>query len=456
MPPPRGFLNETLPGEPPPSWMEAALPAPPERPALARDLSVDVAIVGAGYAGLSAALHLAEQGARVAVVEAHRVGWGASGRNGGQLDTLPRREVGFFEETLGRDDARKIVDLAREAAGMVRRRIARHGVACDLTDGLVFANHSAALDGPLEAEVEALRREYGVDGVAYLPPERLRDWVVGDGYSGGSVDHAGGALNPLAYARGLATAAEAAGAAIYERTRVVRIDAGRVSWSDPAGVHAKMRARLVTETAQGQEVVTADRILLCLGGLHDGLERDYAARVAPLLSFQIATEPLGEALREILPGGAPVADSRFVLNYFRPTPDGRLVFGGGESSGLRPPRDIAAVVRRRLLRVFPAARFPKVAGARIDHAWSGTLGLSRHRAPLFRKPAPRVLAIGGWSGAGIHMATLGGAVAAEAVLGAPARFDLLARVPAPAFPARGRLRRPLLALALAWHSLRER
>ncbi|MEO1330014.1 MAG: FAD-binding oxidoreductase, partial [Pseudomonadota bacterium] len=185
MPPPRGFLNETLPGQPAPSWMEATLQPPPERSRLTGEISVDVGIVGAGYAGLSAALTLAERGVSVAVLEAHRVGWGASGRNGGHLDSLPRREIAFFERTMGVEDARAIVHAARDAAKLVRRRIREHAIDCDLTDGAVEVHHRRRFDAEAEDAVATLAERYGIGGLEFLPPARLTDWVRAEGLFGG-------------------------------------------------------------------------------------------------------------------------------------------------------------------------------------------------------------------------------------------------------------------------------
>ncbi|MEO1331257.1 MAG: FAD-binding oxidoreductase, partial [Pseudomonadota bacterium] len=299
----------------------------------------------------------------------------------------------------------------------------------------------------VEDAVATLAERYGIGGLEFLPPARLTDWVRAEGLFGGVLHRESGSLNPLAYARGLARAAEAAGAQIFERSRVAVVEPGTVALTEGAAPHPRTRARLVT--AEGS--VSADRVILCLGGYHDGLAPDYAARVAPLRAFQIATEPLGDRLRDLMPGGVPVSDSRFVINCFRPTPDGRLLFGGGETSRPRGPGDIAERVRRRMTRLFPS-----LADIRIDHAWAGTLGISLNRAPVFRRIAPRLLAIGGWSGSGVHMASLGGEIAAEAILGEPERFELMARIPSPAYPARGRLRRPSMAAALAFGALKDR
>ena len=428
----RFLALEDGPGVDAPSWYAATAPRPPARVPLQGEARADVAVIGGGFAGLSAALHLAEAGRSVALLEAHRVGWGASGRNGGQLARLPRREMAFFEAALGREDAARILAVAEDAALLVARLAERFEIDCDLAYGALSLHHKRRYDFEEAREAERLRRVYGVEGLSALSPEEVRALCAAQGVFGGVHDARAGQIHPLKFALGLAEAAAQAGARIHERSVVERIDlaAGRV------------------ETASG--AILAERVLIAANGYHDGLERRTAARVMPLNNFLVATAPLGARAAEAMAPRLTAYDSRFVVNYFRLTPDGRLLFGGGESAAARHPRDVAGVVRRRMLRLFPT-----LADIPIAFAWGGTLGLTATRAPAFLALDHGGLSIGGWSGSGIHMSVMGGRIAAEALLGAPERFELMARAPTPPFPGGGLLRRPLMVAALNWYRLRD-
>ncbi|HSF96551.1 MAG TPA: FAD-binding oxidoreductase, partial [Thermohalobaculum sp.] len=251
-------------------------------------------------------------------------------------------------------------------------------------------------------------------------------------YHGGFLDMAGGHLHPLRLALGIGRAAAAAGARLFERSRVTAIEAGRVTTADGA--------------------VQADHVILACNGYLDGLVPRVARRTMPINNFIVATEPLGaDRARALIRDNFAVCDSKFVLNYYRLSPDHRMLWGGGESYGRRFPRDIAGLVGAKMLQVFP-----QLADARITHAWGGTLAITGTRFPAFQRVDSRILSIAGWSGSGIHMATMGGQIAAEAVAGQMERWDLLARMPSPVFPGGDWFRAPLLALAMAWYSLRDR
>jgi len=417
------------PGAHAPSWYAATAHPTPDLPTLEGETRADVCVVGGGYAGLSAALHLAEAGVDVALLEAHRAGWGASGRNGGQLSHGPRSDIRAYERALGAEDARKVWEISTDATRLVKRLIADHAIACDLRPGHLEAAWRASDAAHGRTYAEHLAARYGHATIRALSREEIRARVASSRYHGGVEDGEGGHLHPLNLALGLARAALGAGARLFERSAVTRLGPG------------------VVETARG--AVRAEQVILACNGYLDGLERSVAARVMPINNFIVATEPLGD--RNPVPGGECVADSKFVLNYYRPTPDGRLLFGGGETYGARFPRDIAALVRKPLTQVFP-----QLSGVRIDHAWGGTLAITRTRAPLFRRVDARTWSVGGWSGAGVHMATMGGAVAAEAARGTLGRWDVLSRAAAPPFPGGDRLRPALLALAMTWYALRDR
>ncbi|MCH8166930.1 MAG: FAD-binding oxidoreductase [Proteobacteria bacterium] len=428
-----GYLttNDT-PGEHTASWYAATAGEVPDHPELQGDTRADVCVVGGGYGGLSAALHLAERGLDVALVEANRVGWGASGRNGGQVGIGPRAEMEKYEKAVGRDDAAKVWDIALAANRLVKELIARHAIDCDLTPGYLEACSKAAHTAEAMAYPEHLAKHYGHHEARPVSRAEMAEMLGTARYHGGFLDLAGAHLHPLRYALGLGRAAAAAGARIFERSPVTRIGAGQVT------------------TARGR--VSADHVILACNGYLDGLAPRAARRTMAINNFIAATEPLGaERARSIIRDNVCVSDTRFVLNYYRLTPDHRLLWGGGESYGRRFPRDIAGLVRRKMLQIFP-----QLADVAFSHVWGGTLAITGTRFPAFQRLDAHTLAISGWSGSGIHMATMGGKIAAEAVAGSLERWDLMAGLPTPAFPGGDWFRAPLLAAAMTWYSLRDR
>lgn len=395
----------------------------------------DVCVIGAGYTGLSAALHLAEAGLKVVVLEAARVGSGASGRNGGQIHSGQRRGQDYLEKAMGRDDARRLWDLAEEGKALVRDLIARHHIDCDLKEGMILADHKAQFVKDSHDYARRLAADYGYDALTPLSRDEIRAMVGTSAYYGGLLDRGAGHLHPLNFALGLAAAAVAAGVEIHEGTRAVRV-------TDAGGV---------TVTTDGGGSVVVDFLLECGNGLMDGLDRRVDTHVMPICNYIAATEPLGERAREIIANDAAVADSRFVINYFRLSADGRLLFGGGESyrRGLRP--DVADFVRPFMLKIFP-----QLGDVRIDYAWGGVLAITMSRLPFVRRLSDRVLVSAGYSGQGVALAPLFGKILAEAVQGQLSRLDLLARLPVPAFPGGRLMRYPLLVAGLSYYALRDR
>lgn len=421
------------PGEYPPSWYAATAELLPPFPGLVGEARADVAVVGGGYTGLSAALHLAERGYDVALLEAHRVGFGASGRNGGQVGSGQRREVDWLEQRFGRATARRLWDLAEEAKALVRGLIDRHAIPARWVPGIAHAFWQARDVPHAHRLAEKLARDYDYPHVVPLDRAALRAEVDSPVYQGGVLDRGAGHIHPLAFALGLARAAAAAGARLYERSEVLGIEHG----AEPVLVTATGRLR-------------AGQVILAANGYLGALEPAVAARVMPINNFIVATEPLGERARTLIPNAIAVADSKFVINYFRLSHDGRLLFGGGESYGYRFPA-IGPTVRRPLARVFP-----DLANVRFDYAWGGTLAITLSRLPCFTRPAPGVLSASGYSGHGVALATLAGKILAEAVAGQAERFDVMAALPTPPFPGGPRFRPALLTLAMSWYALRDR
>ena len=396
-------------------------------PPLRGRVEAEVCVVGGGITGLSAALHLARAGRRVVVLEAQRVGWGACGRNGGQVGSGLNWSQGRLIERLGAGAADALWRLAEDAKADARAAMAEHASEARYRPGIV----SAALTADeLAARAESaawIADRYGAP-LAVLDRDALAARIGTDAYAGGVLDPTAGVCNPLAYALGLARAARAAGAAIHEGSEVHRIRPG----------HA----------ATGQGSVDAEWIVHATNGYSPHLTRAKAARVLPINNYIAATGPLDPP---VMPDPVAVADSRFVVNYFHQTPDGRLVYGGGESYGRRFPRDIRAKVRDNLRRAYPG-----LADAPLPHAWGGTLAVTATRLPYLAEAAPRVIAAGGYSGHGLALAGLIGRIAAEAIGGDRTRLDLVARLPVPALPGGRWLGGAMTTATMAAFALRDR
>jgi len=423
------------PGEYPRSWYAAtATPLPPFAPARG-EIGCDICVIGGGYTGLSAALHLAQAGHDVVVVEANRLGSGASGRNGGQVGTGQRLDQDELEQIVGKMRARALWDLALDSVALVKDLIRRHDIDCAWRDGIIHADHRARLVAHSHAYADKLNRDYGYDLIRPLGRAEIRELVGSNDYHGGTLDMGSGHLHPLNYALGLARAAQSAGVRMFEHSRARDITPGS-------------RPRVTTDGA----TITADHVIIAANGYLGNLSPRLARRIMPINNYIVATEPLSEDFaRGLIREGHAVADSRFVINYFRLSEDHRMLFGGGESYGYRFPRDIAGLVRKPMLQVYP-----QLADTRIDFAWGGTLGITMSRLPHFTRLQGNILSAGGFSGHGVAMATLAGRLLAEAVQGQAERFDLMASLPTPRFPGGTLLRWPLLVLAMTWFSLRDR
>ena len=420
-----------------PSYYAASVEPPPERPALGGDLRVDVCVVGAGFTGLSAALELAERGYRVAVLEARRVCWGASGRNGGQIGSAYPRGMAWLGRWVGEDDARRLFALAEAAKALIRHRVDRYAIACELKPGCFHAatkpRHMAEFRRTRALWAEA----YGYQGLALAESgEAARGYVNSPRYIGGLYDAGAGHLHPLKYGLGLAAAAEAAGAVLHEGSPVIALD----------GLRAGDR-HTAAQTPGGR--VVADHLILCgnayLGDLVPEIRRAYA----PVGSYIVATEPLGaERAAQVIPADCAAFDSNHILNYYRLSADGRLLFGGRtETSPFREP-DPRAFLGARIRELFP-----QIADARLDYAWGGRLAMTYSRMPQVGRLGARVSFAHGYSGEGVAMSGLLGEILAEAVAGQLERFDAFARLPHRAFPGGRALQKPALILGLLWYRL---
>ena len=415
------------PGAYPPSYYAATATPFPALPSLEGDVAADVCVVGGGYTGLSAALHLGRKGYRVVLLEAHRVGFGASGRNGGQVGSGQRQDQDWLEKSLGKTKARALWDLAEEAKDLVKALCAEAGLA--YAPGVAVACHHDSEVREAHAYAEKLDRDYGYEAIETLDQDAIRGLIGSQAFKGGVIDRSAGHIHPLNFALAIARAAQNAGAILFENAEVTGLSEGLVT------------------TAKG--TVRAKHILLACNGYLGDLQPKVAARVMPINNFILATEPLGDAAK-VLSENIAVYDTRFVVNYWRLSEDNRLLFGGGESYGYRFP-DILKTVRKPMLQIYPQLK-----DARIDFAWGGTLAITTNRMPCFTRPAPGMLSASGYSGHGVAFATLAGKIMAEAVAGQEERFDLVADIPQMQFPGGAALRHPSLVLAMLWYGMRDR
>lgn len=422
----------------PESYYAASAPLGPPARALHGSSTADVCIVGGGYSGCSAALALAERGYRVAILEAQRVAWGASGRNGGQALAGVACGQSKIEKLLGPAAARAVWDISVAGQQLLRQRIARYAIDCDWVDG-----HLQVADKARQV-VELARTQEELQALDYPPTlfldrEELGTVLATQRYLAGLYDPHSGHLHPLRYALGLARAANQAGVVIHEHTCALDFTL------TPQGVR-------VRTDAEGTAGELSCRHLLLAGNLQAGrLAPPLARKIMPVGSFIIATEPLGEArARELIRNNAAVADLNWIIDYYRRSADHRLLFGGRVSySGLDHFEAVPAT-RARMLRVFP-----QLAGTRIDFHWGGMIDITMNRAPHFGRLHPNVWFLQGFSGHGVALSGMAGVLAAEAIAGVSERFDLFARIAHRDFPGGALLRRPVLVLAMLWFRLRD-
>lgn len=426
-------------GHPEGSWYaETAALRLPDLPPPEGDVRTGVCVVGAGFTGLGAALALARAGVPVVVLEQAKVGSGASGRNGGQAHPGHRQDQAWLEARVGRDEALRLWKLAETARAHLAGLLADAAPESDYRPGLILARHRPGGERGDAAHVEHMARVYGCEALSLVSREALAEDLGTPVYHGGVLDRDGGHLHPLNLALGLARAVLAAGGRICE-------GAPALSWTRRGG-----GIEVTTPTGR----ILCDRLILTGDGYLTAIAGAARDRVMPINNFVLVTEPLGARADRILRSGAAAADTRFVVNYFRKTDDGRLLFGGGETYRQTYPADLAGYVRRSLLKIYP-----DLADVRITHAWGGSVGVTLHRTPLVSAPAPGVTLAAGYSGQGVMLAPyVGHLLGLEAAGDAAAAEALqsLRRLPAPTFPGGRWLRRPLTIAGLTWYALRDR
>lgn len=412
--------------------------APPDRPSLRGEVRADVVVVGGGISGCSAALHLAERGYRVALVEANTVGYGASGRSGGQ--TIFGLAVGQDEliAQLGPKDARRLFDFSIEALDLTQALIKRYAIACDYHPNHLHVAVKPRHVRELYKWVYELQDEYDYRSVSFLDRAALSAHIKSERYLAGLLDTRSGHLHPLKYTQGLARAAESKGVQIFEHSRALKYSGGAA-----AGDEVRL------ETAAG--VLRCKYLVLCGNAYLGPVAPALARRILGVGTYVIATAPLApERAAALLPGNAAVADINWILDYFRLSADQRLLFGGRVSySAIEPPR-LADSMQRRMVNVFPSLQ-----DTRVDYAWGGLLDITMSRAPDFGRLAPNVFYLQGFAGHGMTLTAMAGKLIAEAICGTAERFDVFTRIPHRNFPGGVLLRRPALVLAMLYYRLRD-
>lgn len=417
------------------SWYAATANRNTLRPALNSQEQTDVCVVGGGYSGLSTALALAERGVEVVLLEGQAIGWGASGRNGGQVVNGLNAGLDHIQRRFGREAADFVGRHVQEGGRIIAERIERYDIDCDYRPGCLYAACTRAhLEGL--ASKQELWRKHGMDDHELLDREGMRRHVASDFYVGGMIDHSGGHLHPLNLALGEADAIERLGGRIFEASSVSRLES-------TANEH-----RVHTEAGS----VSARHVVLCGNAYMTGVAPELEDRIMPVSTQIVTTVPLGkERAQALLPTNLCVEDARYVLDYYRLTADHRLLFGGGIGYGGTDPSDIRAHLRGNLEKVFPQLR-----GVELEFAWSGNFALSFSRVPQMGRLRDGVWFAHGYSGHGITGSHLFGVILAEAITGNEARFEVLAGLPYQPFPGGRALRVPYSIAGAWWYGLRDR
>ncbi|MFZ2987130.1 NAD(P)/FAD-dependent oxidoreductase [Ideonella sp.] len=402
-------------------------------PVLEGRVDCDVAIVGAGLAGLTAALDLAAKGRRVVLLEAREVSWGASGRNGGQAIHGLACDQSVIEAQLGQADARKVWDMTLEALDLLRERMAAHQIDADWCDGYLGMATNARKGAELAEWADRMESVYG-QAYTRISPAELGQWIASPRYHSGIHDPRSGHLHPLKYALGLARAAAAAGVQIFEQSAVVSMQTGPV---------------VTLRTARGE--VHAPQVLLAGNVYLQGLSSHLESRIMPVGTYIVCSEAMDPALAaSLVPSGSAVCDTNFVLDYFRPTRDHRMLYGGRVSYSTVTPPNLAETMRQRMV-----GTFPQLAKTQVEFAWGGFVDITMNRAPDFGRLQSNVYYLQGFSGHGLALTGLAGRLVAEAMCGDADRFDVFARLKHHGFPGGRWLRTPALVLGMAWYRLRD-
>ena len=422
-------------GNYPGSWYAATAPLMGAFPGLSEDISTDVCVIGGGYTGLSSALHLRQKGYDVVLLEAERIAWGASGRNGGHVGTGQRADQSSIEKWVGEEAAKGLWQLGLDAVQKVCDLINEHNIDCELGSGNLHLAAKPSHAQELRDELAHLESQYGYQQLTYLTPEAVAERTSARGFHGGLLDDGCKHLHPLKYALGLARAASEAGVKIYEGTR------GHPQADGQSGE---------VKTENGR--VKARHIVIGCNAYLGSLVPRMAGNIMPINNFVIATERLpSHLLPRINRDNLSMSDTLFVINYWKLSQDGRLIFGGGENYSSRFPRDIKAFVRPHMLNIYP-----ELQDIDIDYGWGGAVGITLNRMPDFGRIGKHLWYAQGFSGHGVPTATMAGSLLADAIDGDTAGFDLMASVPTQRFPGGTLLRWPGLVAGMLFYSLRDK
>jgi gamma-glutamylputrescine oxidase len=418
----------------PQSYYAASANPVPARPELNSEVETDVCIVGAGYTGLSTAIALLENGFKVSIVEAAKVGFGASGRNGGQIVNSYSRDIDVIERSVAPKQAQLLGDMAFEGGRIIRERIAKYNIQCDLKDGGVFAANTPKHMKHLESQKKLWER-YGHTQLELMDAKRIREVVGTDIYAGGMLDMSGGHIHPLNLALGEAAAVESLGGVIYEQSPAIRIERG---------------ANPVVHTPNGR--VKAKFVVVAGNAYLGNLIPELSAKSMPCGTQVITTEPLSaELAKSLLPQDYCVEDCNYLLDYYRLSGDNRLIFGGGVVYGARDPANIEAIIRPKMLKAFPQLK-----NVKIDYAWTGNFLLTLSRLPQVGRLGDNIYYSQGCSGHGVTYTHLAGKVLAEALRGQAERFDAFADLPHYPFPGGRLFQVPFSALGAWYYTLRDK
>jgi gamma-glutamylputrescine oxidase len=419
------------------SYYTASANAQPDYPKLLSNIEADVCVVGGGFAGLSAAIELADRGYKVVVLEAHHIGFGASGRNGGQLIAGLACEQEMIEQTLGFEAAKQVWQMSLEALSLVQERVKRFDISCDLTQGFMGVAVNAKKTTQLNHWLDAMAQRYHYQ-VERIAPNSIKNWISSPHYHSGYYDPTGGHLHPLNYCLGLAKGAASLGVKIFQQSAVLSMQQGEVTELTTA--NGKVKAKFVVLAGN-----------MYLPEVSPKLAPSLTKRIMPVGTYIIGTEPIEpELAKHLIPSNSAVCDTNFVLDYFRMSADKRMIYGGRVSYSAMTPFNLTSKMQARM-----AETFPQLKNTKVEYTWGGFVDITMSRAPDFGRINHNVYYLQGFSGHGVALTGLAGKLVAEAIAGQSQRLDVFAKIKHHDFPGGKWLRTPALVLGMLWYQLRD-